>query len=207
MLSVVGPETSVKALTAGLRVLGQGSTSGSTIRLSVGTINRTLLCRCSDGYRIYRTKLDYGLWHVLCLAKRPGFLPVLTDESLWQLLQGSPFTTPILREWVPWLYGQMKEREVLVELTQSGCQAGILLADSDTLDALVSEGIRQGHLAIHGHRVNRLGRKGLLKEDAIQTLDQYLQTYGSLLGRQAERSLEPLHVPGRDPLAGPAPAA
>src|SRR5207244_4268421 len=34
----------------------------------------------------------------------------------------------------------------------------------------------------------------------IQNLDQYMLTFGSLLGKQAERALHPLHVPGRDPL-------
>jgi hypothetical protein len=32
------------------------------------------------------------------------------------------------------------------------------------------------------------------------TLDEYLATYGSLLGNNAESALNPLHVPGRDPL-------
>jgi hypothetical protein len=32
----------------------------------------------------------------------------------------------------------------------------------------------------------------------VTTLDQYMERYGALLGQQAERSLRPLHVPGRD---------
>jgi hypothetical protein len=36
--------------------------------------------------------------------------------------------------------------------------------------------------------------------NGISGLDQYLETYGPLLGKQAQRSLAPLHVPGRDPL-------
>jgi hypothetical protein len=39
------------------------------------------------------------LWHVLCLAKRDGFMPVMNEESVWQLLQGAAYTTPLLREW------------------------------------------------------------------------------------------------------------
>jgi len=49
---------------------------------------------------------------------------------------------PLLRDWIPWLYRKMKERGVIVQLDQSGCQAGLLLADNDTLDALVGEGTR-----------------------------------------------------------------
>jgi len=152
LLSVAGPETSVKALTAGL------SSSGKDQRridytAHVGEVRRTGLTRCLEGYRVYRTRFDYGLWHVLCLARRDGFLPVLTEEAVWQLLQGSPFTTPLLREWVPWLYREMKKQEAIVELTQSGCYAGRVLADNDTLDSLVTEGLRTGKLAIAGRRL------------------------------------------------------
>jgi hypothetical protein len=196
LLSVAGPETSVKALTAGLRA---SATTQERLAYSaqVGDVCRAGLVRCPDGYRVYRTKLNYGLWHVLCLARRAGFLPVLTEDAVWQLLRAEPFTTPLLRVWVPWLCQEMQRRQTLVPLTQSGCQAGLFLADHDTLDALVGEGIQQGHLAIPGPTA---GWQGPSEEESVRTLDDYLHTYGPLLGRQAERSLHPLHVPGRDPL-------
>ncbi len=34
----------------------------------------------------------------------------------------------------------------------------------------------------------------------IQGLDDYLKSYGSILGKKAINALAPLHVPGRDPL-------
>jgi hypothetical protein len=36
--------------------------------------------------------------------------------------------------------------------------------------------------------------------NGIESLDQYMEAYGPLLGRQAQRSLSPLHIPGRDKL-------
>jgi hypothetical protein len=107
LLSVVGAESSVKALTAGLRSSGKDQQRIS-YSANVGPVNGIHLTRCADGYRIYRTRLGYGLWHVLCLAKRPGFMPVMTEASLWQLLQGDSFTTPLLKEWIPWLYCEMQ---------------------------------------------------------------------------------------------------
>jgi hypothetical protein len=198
LLAVAGPETSVKALTAGLRSAGKDQ-PWINYAAQVGTVHETHLVRCPAGYRIYRTKLAYGLWHVLCLAKRPDFLPVLTEESLWHVLQQDPFTTPLLRAWMPWLLQEMKMRGAVVELTQSGCHAGLLLANTDALDALVSAGIRHGQLRIDGRTAERFVRQEPAPEGEIQTLDEYLLTYGPLLGHQAERSLEPLHVPGRDP--------
>src|SRR5579872_6247522 len=196
LLSVIGAETGVKALTAGLRssVSDQRRIEYS---VHVGPVNRTRLSKCANGYRVYRTKLAYGLWHVLCLGQREGFLPAVTDESLWQLLLADRFTTPLLRDWIPWLREEMKRRGSLVELTTFGCQAGLLLADGEALDALVSDGIKSGCLRIAGRAAHARQR---VDHDGIKNLDEYLLAYGGMLGKQAERSLDPLHVPGRDPL-------
>jgi hypothetical protein len=199
LLSVAGPETSVKALIAGLRGSGQ-SQRRIDYSAQVGSVRETRLAQCPAGYRVYRTKLDYGLWHVLCLARRDSFLPVLTEETIWQLLQRDPFTTPILREWMPWLFATMTERKAIIALTQWGCQAGLLLASNDLLDRLVTDGIQNGHLAIKGQIARSLCKAELIQSQAVPDLDSYLRTYGPLLGKQAERSLEPLHVPGREPL-------
>jgi len=200
LLSVVGSETSVKALTAGLR-----SSTKDQKRLEytihLGMVNETNLTKCPDGYRVCRSKMDYGMWHVLCLAKRDGFLPVISDETVWQLLQRDRFTTPLLREWVPWLRQEMKKLGIIVAMTQSGCDAGLMLADSESLDDLVSRGVKQGHLPIEGQPIERKKINGTAWPHAIKTLEEYLVEYGSLLGKQAERSLDPLHVPGRDPLS------
>ena len=197
LLSIVGPETSVKALTAGLRssVKDQQRVEYSVHVDNVHGIN---LGRCDDGYRVYRTKLDYGLWHVLCLAKRQGFLAVMNDEALWQHLQSDQFTTPLLREWIPWLTRKMKELGVIVELNQSGCQSGLVIAEDETLDELVSNGIKEGHLTIGGQKARFPRKHQPAIDQDIKDLDQYMLAYGSMLGKQAERALNPLHVPGRD---------
>ena len=138
---MAGSETAVKAMTAGLR----SSTKDQkridyTVHLD--QVNETSLTKCPDGYRIYRTRLGYGLWHVLCIAKREGFLPIISDETVWQLLQSDRFTTPLLRAWVPWVCREIKRKGILVELNQSGCQAGLIQADNEALDELVSTGVR-----------------------------------------------------------------
>ena len=46
----------------------------------------------------------------------------------------------------------------IVELTQVGCQAGLLLVDNDGLDALVSEGFKSRSLQINGHSTRRPSR-------------------------------------------------
>src|SRR5581483_6806051 len=89
---------------------------------------------------------------------------------------------------------------ILVDLTQSGCHAGLILADTDTLDDLVSQGVKQGHLPIPGQPAERSHINGTAWSGNIKTLENYLIAYGPLLGKQAERSLDPLHLPGEYPL-------
>src|SRR5437868_164301 len=65
LLSVVGSETSVKALTAGLRSSGSDQ-KRIDYSAHVGTVYESSLARCAEGYRLHRSKLAYDLWHVLC---------------------------------------------------------------------------------------------------------------------------------------------
>lgn len=80
LLSIVGPETSVKALTAGLRGSGNDQ-KRIDYTCHVGDVHTTSLVRCAEGYRLYRSKLEYGLWHVLCLVT----LPKATQQVRWRL--------------------------------------------------------------------------------------------------------------------------
>src|SRR5581483_12520194 len=60
--------------------------------------------------------------------------------------------------------------------------------------------LRQGHLSINGRPSRPEASAGI--EDA-QSLDEFMRAYGPMLGRQAERSLQPLQVPARDLLPRP----
>ncbi len=75
-----------------------------------------------------------------------------------------------------------------------------MLADNDTLDDLVGNGIRKGHLVINDQGGGNASTNGTAPPKEIKTLEEYLLAYGPLLGQQAEQSLQPLHVPGQHPL-------
>lgn len=158
----------------------------------VGGVDEARVAKCPDGYRVYRTRLGYGLWHVLLLAQRDGFLPVLTDEALWRHLRGDRFTTPLVRKWAPWLSRVMTERGIIGPLTRFGCEAGLVLVDDDTLDELVGDGLRTNQLHIGGRGAGIVGRNGTPEPGEVKTLEKYLPAHGPLLGKQAEQSLDPL---------------
>jgi len=104
--------------------------------------------RCEAGYTIHKSKLDYDQWHMLAIAKYPGLLPVVSDESLWQELRSERHTTPLLRSWVPWLKEQMLEESYLDKCECFQCEAGCVSIDHGGLDDLVTEGIKSGNLRV-----------------------------------------------------------
>ena len=50
----------------------------------------------ADGYQVFTHKLGYGMAHALFITRMPGFMKIVTPESLWQELNTVRFTTPIL---------------------------------------------------------------------------------------------------------------
>lgn len=93
-----------------------------------------------DGYAVQTLGLGWGTHQMVLVARRPGFLPCVDEEALWQALK-KDITTPLLRGWVPWLLSRLRAEDLLKDCTCYGCNAGILLADSAAIDNLVTGGI------------------------------------------------------------------
>ncbi len=102
----------------------------------------------SDGYHVYTHKLGYGLAHAVFVTKSPGFMMVVTEESLWQELNSTRFTTPILREWIPFIDRKLREISRLENAHVYECQCGILSATTSKLDEIVIEGLSKGKISI-----------------------------------------------------------
>ena len=101
-----------------------------------------------DGYQVVTHRLGYGLVHALFLTRMPGFMKVVTPESLWHELAGSRFTTPVLREWVPFLEGRLREEERLEDAYGFNCRCGVLTATTTKLDEIVSEALARRSILI-----------------------------------------------------------
>jgi hypothetical protein len=95
-----------------------------------------------DGYHVSTHKLGYGLAHALFISRVPGFLKVVTSESLWQELNTTRFTTPILRDWISYLESELRREEFLQEALCFNCNCGLLTATSKNLDDVVSKGLK-----------------------------------------------------------------
>jgi len=102
----------------------------------------------SDGYHVYTHKLGYGLAHAVFITKSPGFMMIVTEESLWQELNSTRFTTPILREWIPFIDRRLREISRLENAHVYECQCGILTATTTKLDEIVVDGLKSGDIVI-----------------------------------------------------------
>src|SRR5215468_5862122 len=71
LLSVIGPETAIKSIVAGLRS-SEKDQGRIMYTAHVGSLYARLF-KSEAGYRVYRAKMGYGLWHCLCVSKKPGF--------------------------------------------------------------------------------------------------------------------------------------
>ena len=102
-----------------------------------------------DGYQLHTHKLGYGMAHALFITRMPGFLKIVTEETLWQELKSTRYTTPMLREWMPYIERRLREDSLLEDAhVFGGLKCGILSATSEQLDRIVSEGLADYDLII-----------------------------------------------------------
>ena len=101
-----------------------------------------------EGYAVYVQKLNYGLAHAMFVTRTPGFMPVVSEQSLWLELNDTRFTTPLLREWLPYIEAKLREQDLLEDAQVFNAACGLLTASTDALDAIVSDGIKNGSLRV-----------------------------------------------------------
>jgi hypothetical protein len=144
IVSLMGAESAAKAVAAVLHSEGQ-----ARFRIEAeGVPHYQEFGKDRQGYAVYKHRVSLNHWHFLCISKRPGLLTSRDEASLWRELRSERFTTPLLRCWAPYIVEQLKERHLLERLDGFGCEAGLLTADSDDLDEIVAEGLRNRQIVI-----------------------------------------------------------
>jgi hypothetical protein len=142
VLSIMGAESAVKAFAAVL----QGDGHAAFRIQAEGVHPYQDFCKDKEGYSVYRSRASLNHWHFLCFCKREGLLTSMDEASVWRELRR--FTTPLLRSWMPYVVQQLKDRDLLSRLDGFGCDAGLLTADSDALDDIVTEGLANRKIVI-----------------------------------------------------------
>jgi hypothetical protein len=147
LLSATGPDTAIKSVRA---TLYQPDVEAEFL-LESETTERMLKARITyDGkpvtYSAAVTKLASGVIHLVALAKIPGLMPNMSDDHLWAELTGPRYTTPLLRNWIPWLKATMAQGGGIVVAKGFESTVGVLKTEPDELDALVTLGVKEGYL-------------------------------------------------------------
>lgn len=148
LLSATGPDTAVKSLRA---TLYQPDVEAEFLLQGEETSEQMVKARVFFGgkpvvYQAALTKLAPGVIHMVALAKIPGLMPNMSDEHLWGELSGTRYTTPLLRSWIPWLKQAMAQEGKIIEGQGLASSVGVMKIEPDDLDALVSLGVKDGHL-------------------------------------------------------------
>jgi len=155
--SVAGPQTAVKSFAAALNdnvklvVNCQGFEivdADGEQRAVRTTIDFSRVPGGQGRYKCHMHRLGYNQVHCLAVVKDSRLMPCVTEESLWQKLRSPLYTTPLLREWMPWLMQHLIADGLLVKLPAFQCNPGLLTVDDAGLDALVSRGVGTGALNI-----------------------------------------------------------
>ena len=144
ILSTVASQTAIKALHACLSKAAKTTFSANC----EGFEPEWELRAAEMGYRFQAVKLGYSTWHSLALARTPGLICKLNETSLWTELQCGNVTTPILPGWLPWLRKELEREGHLTPLHSFQCDGAVLELDTESLDKIVSRGLRRRRLAI-----------------------------------------------------------
>ncbi len=101
------------------------------------------------GYETYVHRLEYGLVHAAFVTRDEKFIRFMSPDSIWHKLKSDKYSTPLIREWMPYVNEQLIEKRLLKECKCYRLNCGVLdLANDSQLDEIVSEGIKNGRIAI-----------------------------------------------------------
>jgi hypothetical protein len=146
LLEVVGASQSINGLRACLNANVTADFAIEDVRASSGNGGsgniRTFYREPDHGYACYATHLGHGHHHALFLSRVPGFLPVVSDESIYNELKKPHLTTPILRSWIGPIADALKAGQKLEPLYCFNCQCALITATTDDLDRIVSAGVK-----------------------------------------------------------------
>lgn len=150
LLSTAGPQMTINAIAAGLRNPGSMQFKPHRMERLLETYNydRSLKVR-EVGYEMSKTPIGYDLWHLVAVARSSTLLIRDTPDALWSLLSGPPFTTPMLRSWLPHIEPKLRvDERHLRKLRSFGCDAAQLHITNEQLDEIVSDGVKSGRMKI-----------------------------------------------------------
>lgn len=133
--SAAGNSTEVRAVRAALNV-NRKIEFTLAYRAGYGQTSVTLV-NDEAGYDTQARGLGLRHYHLVAVARRPGFLPAATPQALWDYLRKET-TTPIDRRWLDALSRRLLADGRMTRPASSGvADAAIVVVDDEYMDGVV----------------------------------------------------------------------
>jgi hypothetical protein len=162
LASVIGDQQILRGMAAALNNNGgtmEIKTEKFRVTLGDASAEPSALHRSKDvTYECRFVKLPYGKAHGMFISRSAGFMPAITEPHLWQDLTSPRFSTPLLREWMPYVTAQLQERKLLIPVPGFRCECARLVATGDDLDTIISQGVIDGKLQIGSYKHGEIER-------------------------------------------------
>ena len=139
MASFVGSSSSVKAMNALIQ-------SGKVRGLAVDRMGMSML---ETGYTIAKTKMGrFDAVHSVAVAKYPGLFFGDLASGVRDFILSDAIDTPVLDAWMPYILQELQAKKLIHEPKCYGISAWICRFESNTIDEIVSTGLRNGIIKI-----------------------------------------------------------
>jgi hypothetical protein len=104
----------------------------------------------SGGYRTEAHRMEYDKVHAMFFSKDPGFMIRANEDALWAILKSPHYTTPMLREWLPYVKERLVAESLLeyCDCAPSTLECALMSATTSDVDKIVSRGLDEYRIVI-----------------------------------------------------------
>lgn len=100
------------------------------------------------GYDCHIHKLGMNLAQCMMISRAEGFMVNVTETALWNQIKDTRFTTPVLRDWLPYIKRELERRGLLNWCWIHDCKCATLTANVEHLDDIVKKGLNRREIEI-----------------------------------------------------------
>ncbi len=146
LLSIAAPEMTIRSISAMLQTAARATFEAK----GAGDLGHVKYTREPVyGYQVKRRRLGAcNTWHLLAVSRDPRFIPSLSEEAVAERIMGDEFTTPMLPEWVPYVFRKLQENEHFQSLWGCGVKSALMRVLDGDLDDIVKQGLANRQIQI-----------------------------------------------------------
>lgn len=102
----------------------------------------------TNGYKTKQFHMGYNLFHMVAIADDDCYLPRVTYNEVFAHLKSSKFTVPVIREWAPFIAGELRDSGKLKPFTSYNCNSGQIMANDADIEKIIKSGLKSRDITI-----------------------------------------------------------